>query len=68
MNKKQIKETFKTYKVQLGAGTLAAVENELNRYVRTMAINCNNEHLKRLTPEFMWVALGRDVVIKTDEL
>ncbi len=68
MNKKQIKEVFKNYKVQLGAGALEVVEDELNRYVRKMAINCNNENLKRLTPEFMWVALGRNVVIKTDEL
>ena len=68
MNKKQIKEIFKNYKIQLGAGALEVVEDELNRYVRKMAINCNNENLKRLTPEFMWVALGRNVVIKTDEL
>ncbi len=59
MNKKQIKEVFKNYKVQLGAGALEVVEDELNRYVRKMAINCNNENLKRLTPEFMWVAIGR---------
>jgi hypothetical protein len=24
-----------------------------------MAVNCNNGNLKRLTPDTMWVALGR---------
>jgi len=59
MNKKQIKEVFKNYKVQLGAGALEVVEDELNRYVRIMAVNCNNGNLKRLTPDTMWVAIGR---------
>lgn len=48
MNKKQIKEIFKNYKVQLGAGALEVVEDELNRYVRIMAVNCNNGNLKGL--------------------
>ena len=59
MNKKQIKEVFKNYKVQLGAGALEVIEDELTRYLRIMAVNCHNGNLKRLTPETMWVALGR---------
>tara|TARA_R110000744_G_scaffold101004_2_gene194833 strand:+ start:7507 stop:7695 length:189 start_codon:yes stop_codon:yes gene_type:complete len=59
MNKKQIKEVFKNHKVQLGTGALAVVENEINRYVTMMAVNCNNGNLKRLTPDTLWVALNK---------
>lgn len=59
MNKKQIKEIFKNNNVQLGAGSLEIIEDELNRYVRILAVNCNNGNVKRLTPDLMWVALGR---------
>tara|TARA_R100001082_G_scaffold100775_1_gene70036 strand:+ start:1012 stop:1200 length:189 start_codon:yes stop_codon:yes gene_type:complete len=59
MNKKQIKQIFKNNNVQLGAGSLEVIEDELNRYVRILAVNCNNGNVKRLTPDLMWVALGR---------
>ena len=59
MNKKQIKQIFKNNNVQLGAGSLEIIEDELNRYVRILAVNCNNGNVKRLTPDLMWVALGR---------
>ena len=59
MNKKQIKEVFKNYKVQLGAGAWEVVEDELNRYERIMAVNGNNGKLKRHNPDNKWVAIGR---------
>tara|TARA_R110000824_G_scaffold164928_5_gene341422 strand:- start:1722 stop:1907 length:186 start_codon:yes stop_codon:yes gene_type:complete len=60
MTKIQIKKEFKNAGVQIGGGTMDSIEYELNCFVRRMANRCNEGNLKRLTPELMWVALGRN--------
>jgi hypothetical protein len=59
MNKKTIKQIFKESNIQLGTGSLETIEEELKRTVTSMARNCYHGNIKRLTPELMWVALGR---------
>ena len=59
MTKQDIKRIFKNEKVQLGAGAIEVIEDELNRKVRTMATRCTLGNVKRLTPELIWIALGK---------
>ena len=59
MTKIQIKKEFKNAGVQIGGGTMDSIEYELNCFVRRMANRCYHGNLKRLTPDMMWVALGR---------
>ena len=59
MTKKDIKQIFKNEGVQLGAGTLEVIEDELKRSVRTMSARCTLGNVKRLTPELIWIALGK---------
>tara|TARA_R110002020_G_scaffold230845_5_gene442002 strand:- start:657 stop:842 length:186 start_codon:yes stop_codon:yes gene_type:complete len=60
MTKKEIKEVFKKEGIQLGAGSIEMIEDELKRKVRSMAKYCYHGNVKRLTPDLMWVALGND--------
>ena len=59
MTKKDIKQIFKNEGVQLGAGAIEVIEDELKRKVRTMATRCTLGNVKRLTPELIWIALGK---------
>ena len=59
MTKQDIKQIFKNEKVQLGAGAIEVIEDELKRSVRTMATRCTLGNVKRLTPELIWIALGK---------
>tara|TARA_R110002020_G_scaffold437754_1_gene648048 strand:+ start:1100 stop:1291 length:192 start_codon:yes stop_codon:yes gene_type:complete len=59
MNKKYIKQAFKHEGIQLGNGAIDTIEYELKLQVSRMARRCNDGNLKRLTPELLWVALGR---------
>lgn len=59
MTKKDIKQIFKNEGVQLGAGAIEVIEDELKRKVRTMASRCTLGNVKRLTPELIWIALGK---------
>ena len=38
---------------------LEVIEDELRRKVRTMAARCTLGNVKRLTPELIWIALGK---------
>lgn len=58
MNKKDIKEIFKRNGIQLGAGSMEMILEELNKKVIYMARKCKNGNIKRLTPETFWIALG----------
>ena len=60
MTKKEIKEIFKKEGVQLGAGSIDMLLDELKRDARFMAIRCRQGNVKRLTPNLFWVALGND--------
>jgi len=62
MNKKQIKEIFKNEGIQLGAGSIEMIEDELKRKVRSMAKCCYHGNVKRLTPDLMWVALNKSAL------
>ena len=59
MTKQDIKQIFKNEKVQLGAGAIEVIEDELKRKVRTMATRCTLGNVKRLTPELIWIALEK---------
>tara|TARA_R100000315_G_C5162812_1_gene93722 strand:+ start:228 stop:416 length:189 start_codon:yes stop_codon:yes gene_type:complete len=59
MTKKEIKQIFKESNVQLGKGTVEFIEYEATQFVRRMAIRCRQGNLKRLTPELMYIALGK---------
>tara|TARA_R100000742_G_C4262122_1_gene79934 strand:+ start:886 stop:1071 length:186 start_codon:yes stop_codon:yes gene_type:complete len=60
MTKKEIKEIFKKEGVQLGAGSIEMLLDELKRNARFMAIRCKQGNIKRLTPDLFWIALGND--------
>jgi hypothetical protein len=60
MTKTIIKKEFKNAGVQIGGGAMDSIEYELNCFVRRMARRCSEGNLKRLTPELMWCALGRN--------
>tara|TARA_R100000234_G_scaffold38018_1_gene22476 strand:+ start:9909 stop:10094 length:186 start_codon:yes stop_codon:yes gene_type:complete len=60
MTKKEIKEIFKKEGVQLGAGSIEMLIDELKRDTRFMAIRCKQGNVKRLTPDLFWIALGND--------
>ena len=60
MTKTQIKKEFKNAGVQIGGGAMDSIEYELVCFVRRMANRCAEGNLKRLTPELMWCALGRN--------
>jgi len=60
MTKKEIKEVFKKEGIQLGAGSIEMIEDELKRKVRSMAKYCYHGNVKRLTPDLFWIALGND--------
>ena len=59
MTKAQIKLIFKEHGVQLGAGAIDQVQYELKCVVNRMANRCKEGDLKRLTPELMYIAMGR---------
>ena len=59
MNKKLIKQIFKENGVQLGKGTIEVIEDELQRSAGRMAKRCFKGNINRLTPELMYIALGR---------
>lgn len=59
INQTKIRKTFSEEGVQLGVGTIGMINRELLRYVKTMAIRCNDGNLKRLTPELFYVAMGK---------
>jgi hypothetical protein len=60
MTKTQIKKEFKNAGVQIGGGAMDSIDYELVCFVRRMANRCAEGNLKRLTPELMWCALGRN--------
>lgn len=69
MTKKEIKEIFKMMNVQLGAGSIEVIEDELKRKVKLMASRCAYGNVKRLTPELIWIALGNtNNTVTIDEL
>ena len=55
-----IKKEFKNAGVQIGGGAMDSIDYELVCFVRRMANRCAEGNLKRLTPELMWCALGRN--------
>ena len=60
INKSNVKKLFNKQGIQCPISTLNLVEEHLSRLVNTMARNCKDGNVKRLTPELMWIALGRN--------
>tara|TARA_R100001082_G_scaffold106772_1_gene79953 strand:- start:650 stop:1090 length:441 start_codon:yes stop_codon:yes gene_type:complete len=59
MTKKEIKDIFKENDVQLGKGSVEFIDHEAKMLVKRMAIRCKQGNVKRLTPELMYIALGK---------
>ena len=60
INKSNVKKLFNKQGIQCPISTLNLVEEHLARLINTMARNCKEGNVKRLTPELMWVALGKN--------
>lgn len=58
MTKKDIKEIFRSKKVQLGEGTIEMIEDYLRREVEAMAGRAKNGNFKRLTPDVFHFVKG----------
>ena len=59
MTQTEIKKIFKQHNVQLGKDTMPQIMHELKWVVIRMAKRCQDGNLKRLTPEFMYIAMGK---------
>lgn len=59
INKQYIKEVFKSNKVQLSPEALEDIVRDLRVTVSLMALRCKEGNVKRLTPELLWIALGK---------
>ena len=58
MSKKEIRDIFKQNGIQLGAGSIDLIIEELNKRIFYMAKKCKDGNIKRLTPDTFWIALG----------
>ena len=59
MTKSEIKQIFKDNGVQLGKGTIESIDHEAKLMVKRMTIRCKQGNVKRLTPDLIWIALGK---------
>ena len=60
INKTSVKKVFNKEGIQCPIATLNLIEGHLARLIKSMATNCKEGNVKRLTPELLWVALGRN--------
>ena len=61
INKKNAKSIFKSKGVQLPTESLQMIDEHLNKEIHKMAERCKQGNVKRLTPNLLWVALGRNL-------
>ena len=54
-----MKKVFHDQGVQINVEALNVLDDHVNRMVTSWAIRCKMENVKRLTPELIWVPLGR---------
>ena len=59
ITRQYIKSCFKQEKVQLSKESLDDIVDLLRRKVSLMAVRCNECNVKRLTPNLMYLALGK---------
>ena len=59
VSRKYIRECFKKVKVQLPEESLDDIVRTLRIQANTMAQRCKNFNVKRLTPNLMYLALGK---------
>ena len=57
--KKNLKNKFKEQGVQLSADMIDVLDEHINREINKMATRCKHGNVKRLTPDLLWIALGR---------
>ena len=60
INKSNVKKVFNKQGIQCPISTLNLIEEHLTRLIKHMANNCKEGNVKRLTPELLWIALGRN--------
>ena len=59
INKAYIRHAFKSSSVQLSEESLEDIVRHLRVEVSKMAVRCNENNIKRLTPSVFWLALGQ---------
>tara|TARA_Y100001951_G_scaffold93413_1_gene89015 strand:- start:693 stop:863 length:171 start_codon:yes stop_codon:yes gene_type:complete len=50
---------FNNQGIQCPIDTLNQLEEHMSREIDTMVRRCKNNNVRRLTPDLLWVALGR---------
>lgn len=55
----KIRKIFKQHQVQLTTDAINLMDEHISRQIESMAKNCKNSNVKRLTADLFWVALGR---------
>jgi len=55
----EVQKAFNVNGVQLNPDAKRMINNHIEREIKKMVVRCINGNVKRLTPELMWVALGR---------
>ena len=55
----KVKKVFNSLGIQLSADSINMISDDYNRHIRLMAKRCKDGNVKRLTPDLMWIALGR---------
>ena len=58
IQKTKLKKIFHNYNLQITTEAVNMIDEEMRKILTRMAIRCQHENVKRLTPELMWVALG----------
>jgi len=61
INKTKTKKIFHDNGVQININALNMMEMEVRKMLDKWALNCKNGNVKRLTPELMYIAFGRQV-------
>jgi hypothetical protein len=54
-----MRKVFHDQGVQINVEALNVLDDHVNRMVTSWAIRCKMECVKRLTPDLVWVPLGR---------
>lgn len=59
IQKTKLKKVFNQKGLQITPAAIEMIDDDIQRQLNTMANRCLEGNVKRLTPELMWVALGR---------
>lgn len=60
IQKTKVKKVFHDYGIQVNVDALNVLDDHINRMIGSWAERCQTGNVKRLTPDLIWVALGRN--------